>query len=56
MMTARGGASGDPASPHYADRLAKWLTADYDPMVMDPSEVEAQGAREEFFAPPDPES
>jgi penicillin amidase len=46
-----GGASGDPASPHHADRLGRWLTVDLDPMELAPARVAQAGAGEEVFGP-----
>jgi acyl-homoserine lactone acylase PvdQ len=30
--TYPGGQSGDPTSPHYTDRLARWLAGELDPL------------------------
>jgi penicillin G amidase len=48
-----GGASGDPASPHFADQLAQWARQQRVPMLWDWADIEA-GATASTTLRPDP--
>ncbi len=52
LSSLAGGTSGDADSPHYADRLAKWLTADFDVVPFDPHAIDWFTERTEDFLPP----
>ena len=41
LATTAGGQSGHPASPHYRTQSALWLNDHYHPMLMDPTDIEA---------------
>jgi penicillin amidase len=50
-----GGQSGDPASPHYADRLPRWIAGALDPLRFprQPNDLTpAQTAQALTFTPP----
>jgi len=49
-----GGPSANPTSPLYVSQLGKWLSVDYDRMLVNARDVRAAATRVELFEPPAP--